>query len=176
RGHYLSLNLKVAEKLNQELVIMAKPETLDLLGSREKEIYPLEGLPILPEEQVRVSFMGHGRRDGIGDFESPDEFFAFLVRFKEQNPQVTDIELFSCNVGLTTEDNRGFAAEVAELIDKHPNDFPGGLALHAFRFEDNGLGNYFLVTPLDEERDKISFGFSRTSGEWEQLNKKWGIC
>lgn len=175
KSDYLLHNQKIAEKLNQDMVVMAKPETLDLLPLQEAaSIYQWGDVPILPVEQVRVSFMGHGRRNGFGDFESSNEFFEFLIRLKEQNPQVTDIELFSCNVGLTTEDNRGFAAEVAELVDNNPDLFPGGLALHAFRFEDDGLGNYFLVTPIDIETDKISFGFSKTSGEWEQLNKKLG--
>ncbi|MCC5792419.1 MAG: hypothetical protein JJT82_07425 [Legionellaceae bacterium] len=173
KSDYLLHNQAIAERLNLDMVVIAKPESLNLLPDNIT-LYDWGEVPVLPEEQIRVSLMGHGRRDGFGDFESSYEFFNFLIRLKEQNPQVTDIELFSCNVGLTTEDNRGFSAEVAELIDNNPDFFPGGLALHAFRFEDDGLGNYFLVTPIDTETDKISFGFSKTSGEWEQLNKKLG--
>ncbi|QLZ70623.1 hypothetical protein FOLKNPGA_03437 [Legionella sp. PC1000] len=123
----LNVSQFLANELNEECIAVIDPEDI----------------PIIPHTQTRVSFMAHGHRESFGFFNSPDQFFNYIVLFKKINPHVLDIDLLACNVGLITNENDGFAQKLAENIDAMR--FENGLALHTFMVPDDRIGNMNLV-------------------------------
>src|SRR5262245_62128176 len=60
----------------------------------------------IPSTQTRLSFYGHGDVDKFGSDKvhfTPEEFAQLLIKILTINPNIKDIDLMACNVGLLDE-------------------------------------------------------------------------
>lgn len=74
-----------------------------------------------PSTQTRVAFHGHGGSDTFGSQDhnlSPDEFADEIITLLNRYPNIKDIDLLSCNLGLLDEDGNCYASIVQSRLDK----------------------------------------------------------
>lgn len=101
-----------------------------------------------PATQTRVAFHGDGNSQIFGStkhYLSPIEFANELIKFLKNNPNVTDVDLLSCNLGLIDKNNNCYALSVQECLDANGYGHVNVNTFVADNKDDAILDSFFIV-------------------------------